>query len=184
MKDKRNQAREKDLHPQVRDQVQEEDQEGVRCQNSYRSMARCGSSSPRTASWRLFKFHQQRVNKWNHGYSKLAYTSVLQSLQQGKNSKILLKAAGLKNYKWKYGNMDIWKYGKESGLRSLHSSWYFNAALFLTLPWISEIYRLEKSNCASCYILESLSYQATFSGGQITVAAGAAEVCRRAVPFL
>ena len=28
-----------------------------------------------------------------------------------KNSKILLKAVGLKNYKWKYGNMVIWKYG-------------------------------------------------------------------------
>ena len=62
----------------------------------------------------------------------------------GKNLKNLLNALGLENWKWKYGNME-----------SSHSSRSFNSFLVLTLPGMSEIYLLEKSSCASCYILES-----------------------------
>ena len=70
----------------------------------------------------------------------------------GKNSKNLLNALGLENWKWKFGNMEIWKYGN---MESSHSSRSFNSSLVLTLPGMSEIYLLEKSSCASCYILES-----------------------------
>ena len=78
----------------------------------------------------------------------------------GKNSKNLLNALGLENWKWKFGNMEIWKYGnmeiwKYGNMESSHSSRSFNSSLVLTLPGMSEIYLLEKSSCASCYILES-----------------------------